>query len=105
MVKGMSLLLPILAQLNVPNIIPVNNQTVNFSQFVTDAVDQLVNTYSGLFVSTVQPYLTPALLAGVVISGLFWMFDYPTRAMQYLFSTLISYVAGVWMLRYYIVPM
>jgi hypothetical protein len=105
MVKSMSLLLPILAQLNVPNIIPVNNQTVNFSQFVTDAVDQLVNTYSGLFVSTVQPYLTPALLAGIVISGLFWMFDYPTRAMQYLFRTLIAYVAVVWMLRYYIVPM
>ena len=98
-------LFPILAQLGVPNIIPVNNQTMNFSQFVTDAVDQLVNTYSGLFVATVQPYLFPALLAGIVISGLFWMFDYPTRAMQYLFRTLIAYVGVVWMLRYYIAPM
>src|ERR1035441_8634340 len=105
MVKSMSLLLPILAQLNVPNIIPVNNQTVNFSQFVTDAVDQLVNTYSGLFVATVQPYLTPALLVGIVIAGLFWMFDYPVRAMQYLFRTLIAYVPVVWMLRYYNTPM
>src|SRR5665811_2082456 len=91
MVNNMSLLLPILAQIGVPNIIPVNNQTINFSQFVTDAVYQLVNTYSGLFVSTVQPYLTPALLAGIVISGLFWMFDYPVRAMQYLFRTPVSY--------------
>src|SRR5450755_460206 len=84
---------------------PINGQTIDMTSYVTNSVDQLVNTYSGLFLATVQPYLTPALLVGIVIAGLFWMFDYPVRAMQYLFRTLIAYVAVVWMLRYYNTPM
>ena len=84
---------------------PINNQTIDMTSYVTNSVDQLVNTYSGLFLTTVQPYLTPALLVGIVIAGLFWMFDYPVRAMQYLFRTLIAYVGVVWMLRYYNTPM
>ena len=84
---------------------PINGQTIDMTSYVTNSVDALVNTYAGLFLTTVQPYLTPALLAGIVIAGLFWMFDYPVRAMQYLFQTLIAYVGVVWMLRYYVVPM
>ena len=86
-------------------IIPVNNQTIDLSQFLTTAVDNLANTYSGTLLGMVQPYLSPALVTGIVFAGLFWLFDLPQRAMRYLWGTLVAYAVVTWLLRYYANPM
>lgn len=85
--------------------ISISSQTIDMSQMVTTAVDQLVNTYSGLFLTTVQPYLFPFLIVGLVIAGMFWMFDYPQRALQYFWRTILAYAVTAWLLRYYAAPM
>lgn len=85
--------------------LPVNNQTIDLTQYVSTAVDNLSNQYTGLFLGTVQPYLFPALVVGLVIAGMYWLFDYPHRAMQYLWGTLLSYAVVQFILRYYSAPM
>ena len=86
-------------------VIPVNNQTIDMTQYVTTSVDQLVNAYSGTLLGLVQPYLFPALVAGLVMAGMLWLFDLPQRAMRALWGTLIAYAVITWLLRYYESPM
>jgi hypothetical protein len=53
----LAVLLPVAASAQFQGVIPVNSQTVDMTSFVTNAVDQLVNTYAGLFLALVHPWL------------------------------------------------
>jgi hypothetical protein len=85
--------------------LPINGQSIDLTQFVTAATDQLLNAYSGLLVGTVQPWLLPGLIAGIAIAGMYWLFDFPHRAMQYLWRTILAYAVVTWLLRFYAAPM
>jgi TrbL/VirB6 plasmid conjugal transfer protein len=98
-------LLPVTAAAQIQGPIPINSTVIDLTSFVTTALDQLVNTYSGLFVALVTPWVRNGLLIALVFAGLAWMFDNANAGLKLLFRALMTYAVVHFLLTYYDNPL